>query len=222
MAAIRTLLSKYWILIVILLWVIAWVNRDRLLGIDDVVTEPVPEAVSAAAERPAPPAPAVVSAPDASATGLAPETPAAASRRAVAEVPAADDPVVPELGRVVEAPAPARAASSETPGEVERSQAADLLAQTRLVYRTRGPRGAAEALERGLRDVPADAPERADLLGELGNLYISAGDMPRALAAYDQALIALPKDARAAMISRLSSVYDRFHPMGRSHLEQFR
>jgi Flp pilus assembly protein TadD len=73
-----------------------------------------------------------------------------------------------------------------------------------------------------LPDIPEDAPERADLLGELGNFYIRVGDFQRALAAYDRALVALPEDARGTMINRLGPVYDRFHPTGRSHLEQFR
>jgi len=218
MAAIRTLLRKYWILIVIVLWVIAWANRDRLAGGEDVATatvvetpspgvpvsgpDPTPATGGAVRQGAAEAGPPVVSEPDAvPATRTPPEAPVAT---------AIPRPAQPEVSA-----AQGRTAAQSTP-------AAELLAQAREAQRSRGPRGAAEVLARGLRDVPADAPERADLLGELGNFYISAGDFQRALAAYDQALMALPAEARGTMISRLAVVYDRFHPMGRSHLEQFR
>ena len=250
MAAIRTLLRKYWILVVIVLWVIAWANRDRLAGGDEVATATVAETAAPSAGTPPAPVPGadpssttakaanektVAAAPPASksgapAPGTTPEaaveaTPrpaqpaaSAAETRGVAKpAEAAAQPAQPEAQH-----AQPEASDTEGRGETGANPAAAVLAQTREAYRSRGPRGAAETLARGLADLPADAPERADLLGELGNFYISSGDVPRALAAYDRALMALSAEARGPMISRLAPVYDRFHPMGRSHLEQFR
>ncbi|HSM27053.1 MAG TPA: hypothetical protein VK855_03015 [Thioalkalivibrio sp.] len=243
MAAIRTLLRKYWILVVIVLWVIAWANRDRLAGGDEVATATVAETAAPSAGTPPAPVPGTdpssaaaksadektvdAAAPplrsDTPARGTAPDASAEAAPRPVQPVASAAEaggvakPAEPEVY-----PAQLEASDTEGSGETGANPAAAVLAQTREAYRSRGPRGAAEALARGLADLPADAPERADLLGELGNFYISAGDIPRALAAYDRALMALSAEARGPMISRLGPVYDRFHPMGRSHLEQFR
>jgi hypothetical protein len=215
MAAIRTLLRKYWILVVIVLWVIAWANRDRLAGGDEVATATVAE--TAAPSAGTPPAPVPGADPSSAAAKTASEKTIAAPAAPAVETRGAAKPA-----EAVAQPAQPEASDTEGRGETGANPAAAVLAQTREAYRSRGPRGAAETLARGLADLPADAPERADLLGELGNLYISAGDIPRALAAYDQALMALSAEARGPMISRLASVYDRFHPMGRSHLEQFR
>lgn len=227
MAAVRTLLSKYWILIVIVLWVIAWANRDHLMGTPQVATAAVAESVDPIAETPpAPesvpgpepspgPAEAAVSADVASegASGAAtPAEPAAPAERAAPETPVATPP----------RPAQPEISVAESRDETQATPAAELLARARTALENRGPRGAAEVLAQGLRDIPEDAPERADLLGELGNFYIRVGDFQRALAAYDRALVALPEDARGTMINRLAPVYDRFHPTGRSHLEQFR
>jgi len=96
------------------------------------------------------------------------------------------------------------------------------MASARAAQRDRGPRGAAEVLEEGLRGLPADTPELADLFGELGNFHFLAGNFAAALSAYDSAVKALPEAERAAMLRRLAPIYDRFHPQGRSHLEQFR
>ncbi len=227
MAAVRTLLSKYWILIVIVLWVIAWANRDHLMGGTEVGTAAVAESVDPIAQ--AAPAPEPASGPEpspgsAEASGsaevasegvpgaAAPAQPDADAQRAAPETSAAEPP----------RPAQPDVARTEGRDETQATSGAELLARARVVLENRGPRGAAEVLARGLRDIPEDAPERADLLGELGNFYISVGDFQRALAAYDRALVALPEDARGTMITRLAPVYDRFHPMGRSHLEQFR
>jgi hypothetical protein len=242
MAAIRTLLRKYWILVVIVLWVIAWANRDRLAGGDEVATATVAETAAPSAGTPPAPAPGAdpssaaaqtasektvaepaTSRSDAPARGTTPEAAVEASPRpAQPAAPAAETRGAAKPADVAAQPAQPEASDTEGRGETGANPAAAVLAQTREAYRSRGPRGAAEALARGLADLPADAPERADLLGELGNFYISAGDVPRALAAYDRALMALSAEARGPMISRLGPVYDRFHPMGRSHLEQFR
>jgi hypothetical protein len=243
MAAIRTLLRKYWILVVIVLWVIAWANRDRLAGGDEVATAPVAETAAPSAGTPPAPVPgadpssaaaraadekALAAAPpvsksDAPARGTTPEAAVEVTPRpAQPAAPAAETRSAAKPAEAAAQPSHPETSDTEGRGETGADPAAAVLAQTREAYRSRGPRGAAEALARGLADLPADAPERADLLGELGNFYISAGDIPRALAAYDRALMALSAEARGPMISRLAPVYDRFHPMGRSHLEQFR
>lgn len=227
MATLRTLLSKYWILLVIVLWVIAWANRDHLMGAPEVGTAAVAESVAPIAE--APPAPESVSGPvpspgpaeaagsvdvaSAGTSGAAtPAEPDAPAQRAAPKTPVATPP----------RPAQPETPAAESRDETQAAPAAELLARARAALENRGPRGAAEVLAQGLRDIPEDAPERADLLGELGNFYIRVGDFQRALAAYDRALVALPEDARGTMINRLAPVYDRFHPTGRSHLEQFR
>lgn len=242
MAAIRTLLRKYWILVVIVLWVIAWANRDRLAGGDELATATVAETAAPSAGTPPAPVPGAdpssaaaktanektVAAPpasksDAPARGTTTEAAVEATLRpAQPAAPAAETRGAEKPAEAAAQPAQPEASDTEGRGETGANPAAAVLAQTRAAYRSRGPRGAAETLARGLADLPADAPERADLLGELGNFYISAGDVPRALAAYDRALMALSAEARGPMISRLAPVYDRFHPMGRSHLEQFR
>jgi tetratricopeptide (TPR) repeat protein len=102
------------------------------------------------------------------------------------------------------------------------SRAPELLARSRSVARSYGPRAGAEALAAGLRELPPGAPERADIYGELGNLHFAAGNFTAALAAYDSALRVLPDEERATMVRRLGPTYDRYHPSGRSHLEQFR
>jgi len=244
MAAIRTLLRKYWILVVILLWIAAWANRDRLAGGDEVATATVAgtaETVAPNAGTP-PSAPPTVSDPEpSSAAARTANEGAVTATASKAGAPARDAAVeaaprtAPPEASAREArgaakpastagmqPARAQSPAGEGRGGTEALSAAELLAQTRGAYRSQGPRGAAEVLARGLADIPQDAPERADLLGELGNFYISAGDIPRALAAYDRALMALSAEARGPMIGRLAPVYDRFHPAGRSHLEQFR
>ncbi|MGM0812610.1 MAG: hypothetical protein ACQEUC_07235, partial [Pseudomonadota bacterium] len=97
-----------------------------------------------------------------------------------------------------------------------------LMALARSVQRDRGPRAAADVLADGLRALPDDAPGRADLYGELGNLHFLSGDFAAALLAYDSAVEALPEAERPPMLRRLAPLYDRFHPAGRSHLERFR
>jgi tetratricopeptide (TPR) repeat protein len=230
MAAARTFLRKYWILIVIVLWVIAWANRDWLAGqapagedayaeeasveVPPVVRDVEADEVAAAAEPsprerpPAEPAPApepVAPAP------IAPERETAAEAAAEPAAPITAAPVTEPVVEREEAVAPA---AVEEPAE--------LLSRARSVSRSRGPGAAAAVMAAGLRELPGDAPERADLYGEMGNYHFTAGNFAAALAAYDSALKALPDEERVAMLRQLAPIYDRYHPAGRSHLDQFR
>lgn len=252
MAAARTFLRKYWILIVIVLWIIAWANRDWLAGQapagEDAYAEEapieVPPAVrdveaderAAAAAEPSPPEtpPAEPEpAPEPEPVAPAPETEV---RAAPQPEPA---PVAPDREAAAEAEADRPAAEPETPittapvtePVVERDEAvapvaveqpAELLSRARSVARSRGPGAAAAVVAAGLRELPGDAPGRADLYGEMGNHHFTAGNFTAALAAYDSAIRALPEEERAAMVRRLAPIYDRYHPAGRSHLDQFR
>lgn len=101
-------------------------------------------------------------------------------------------------------------------------ESARLIARARAVQRDRGPSAAAAVLTEGLRDLPADTPGLADVYGELGNFHFMAGNFTAALSAYDSAVQTLPEAERAEMLRRLAPLYDRFHPAGRSHLQQFR
>jgi tetratricopeptide (TPR) repeat protein len=117
---------------------------------------------------------------------------------------------------------PAETKPAEAKVEHPVSRAPGILARARSVARSYGPRAGAEVLEAGVRELPPGAPERADLYGELGNFHFAAGNFTAALAAYDSALRVLPEEERATMVQRLGPTYDRYHPSGRSHLDQFR
>ena len=251
MAAARAFLRKYWILIVIVLWVIAWANRDWLAGQapagEDAYAEEAPieappalrdmeaNEIAAAAE-PSPPAPGTPPAEPEPAPEPEPVVPATEAEMIAAPqheaAPIADDreadartdrpaaqaeapmTAAPVREPVVEREAGVAPAVVEEPGE--------LLSRARSVARNRGPGAAAAVLAAGLRELPGDAPERADLYGEMGNYHFSAGNFTAALAAYDSALRILPEAERVSMLRRLAPIYDRYHPAGRSHLDQFR
>jgi hypothetical protein len=312
MAAARTLFRKYWIILIILIWVIAWVNRDWLAGgphsaaedpaVETAQADPMagaaPHGAGTASETPAVEPPAPVSeagtrepAPSVPAPGapeedtttreeavasaampeaahafspgvdrprgaiptearpgrspeLAPAPTAAAPETAPAAAPDADPmptaapaDAVPEMepSRTVvpmqesadvtpraQPESPRQTAPAETTVAPPVSRATELVTRARSVARSHGPRAGAAALAAGLRELPPDAPERADLFGELGNFHFSAGNFAAALAAYDSALRALPDEERATMLRRLGPTYERYHPAGRSHLDQFR
>jgi hypothetical protein len=234
MAAARTFLRKYWILIVIVLWVIAWANRDWLAGQapagEDAYAEEAPIEVPparrdvaanevAAAAEPAPPSPPPPEpaptpepvAPPPDPAPIAPERETAAGAEAEPAVPITAAPVTEPVVEREEVVAPA---AVEEPAE--------LLSRARSVARSRGPGAAAAVMAAGLRGLPDDAPERADLYGEMGNYHFTAGNFTAALAAYDSAVRALPEEERVEMLRRLAPIYDRYHPAGRSHLDQFR
>lgn len=250
MAAARTFLRKYWIFIVIVLWVIAWANRDWLAvqapAGEDAYAEEAPTQVPPAvrdveqdemvAAEPAPTAPGTP--PTGPEAAPEPERGAPATEAEKTAAPQQEPaPIAPD--RETEATVVGRAAQAETPMtaapmtepvvETQASGAptvvaapADLLSQARSAARSRGPGAAAAVMAAGLRELPGDAPERADLYGEMGNYHFTARNFTAALAAYDAALRALPEEERASMLRRLAPIYDRYHPAGRSHLDQFR
>lgn len=264
---------KYWILVIILVWVIAWANRDWLAGdVAQSTTEPGAEAVQVATEPAASADMAGVAVADPSVPSVAPvasvgESPPAQALEPVAtplvpagptpgtgvasvavapepaptaaqESPKPEDAVAPTLpgsGLIVEkAPAtdvaevmPSETANAERGVPVAVSETAPLslgVLQNRVreAQRRQGVSGAIRVLEQVIAGLPTDAAIRADALGELGNLYFTNRQPTEALNAFDRALLALPTEERGAMIRRLTPVYDRFHPLGRSHLEQFR
>jgi hypothetical protein len=135
-------------------------------------------------------------------------------------VSAVDGP--PEATPPARPVSPAETKPAEAKVEHPVSRAPGILARARSVARSYGPRAGAEVLEAGVRELPPGAPELPDLYGELGNFHFLAGNFTAALSAYDSAVKALPEAERAAMLRRLAPIYDRFHPQGRSHLEQFR
>lgn len=254
MAAARTFLRKYWILIVIVLWVIAWANRDWLAGhapsgedayaeeaplegpvaVRDVAAEvaateparPAAEARGIEATAPVPepepePEPEVSRPPQPDATPGAPgrEAEAGARTEGNARTPAAP-PVTTVTAAPMTEPVVETEATTATPPAVVAPS--ELLSRARSEARNRGPGAAAAVLAAGLRELPVDVPERADLYGEMGNYHFTAGNFTAALAAYDAALRTLPEEERGTMLRRLAPIYEHYHPVGRSHLEQFR
>lgn len=330
MAAARTFLRKYWIFLVIVLWVIAWANRDWLAGglppAEDApaesaraaeIAEPalqsestpsasgdsVDEVVTAADPDLASRSDSAAMDTDTSAHGAPPRKPTAQRKTAagsgseedidrpteeVMPVAASDSTTVPRKSADAKTteveeeagsePAPAStdparsgsdapvatngtpvradagtevevrdsrkepAAVAESEGEDGESadapvaetspdsvadtgsteRQADVLARARSLARSRGPNAAAEAMAQDLRKLPSTTPGLADLYGEMGNYHFMARNFTAALAAYDAAIQTLPAKERNAMLRRLAPVYDRYHPDGRSHLEQFR
>jgi len=106
--------------------------------------------------------------------------------------------------------------------EARTRSAEEILGEARAAYRRGGAKSAADVLVARLAVPMEDQMERATLYGHLGNFYIEAGDYARALTAFDLALMALPAAERARRIQDLAPFYERYHPLGRSYLGQFR
>ncbi len=198
----RGFVNRYWIVIVIVLWLIAWSARDVL-------------------------APGVEATPDGSGPGPAvvvePSEPE--PRASNAEAAPERDAVPPRSGAAAEAPsdmdADVAAARSkpESAGAAHAAQA--LLDEARGLYWNEGPEAAAQRLRDGLETLPADSVQRADVNGELGNVLYHAGQVGEAMAAWDRALKHLPARERRAMLQRLAPIYGRYHADGLRHLQQF-
>lgn len=271
MSVLATTFRKYWILLIVLLWVIAWANRDWLAGgmAGSPVTAPaeigqstVPGPLSSEARRDRSVSDAgpsddhgkavvegAIASGDASATasvaaqtrepahssndpiamsvGSAPEPSTQVGDQDIEPTPAA----VGEDLRASAAPLASEPISTDTvsvpPSRVAVPAPTSLTlstlqARVRDVHRRQGIPAAIRTLEQIVADLPADASIRADALGELGNLYFANRQPTEALQAFDRALLVLPADERGTMIERLAPVYDRFHPAGRAHLQQFR
>lgn len=205
----RSFIGRYWIVIVIVLWVIAWSARDVLApsgeatpDADDPGAVVVAEAPEDKSREPG--------------AAVAPERDAVQVQEA-----AADEAVTP--GAVDPAPvAMPESADPERRTTDPAAQAAQgLLDEARAVYWNEGPAAAAERLQAGLEVLPEGSVQRADLDGELGNVLYQAGQIAEAMAAWDRALAHLPVRERRVMLQRLAPIYGRHHPDGLLHLQRF-
>ncbi|WP_018879606.1 hypothetical protein [Thioalkalivibrio sp. ALE9] len=214
----RSFLSRWWILIVIVLWLIAWSARDVLAPSAEVVPEDEDvEAVAVAEDDPA-------------AEARTPASPPREGRLSEGDM----DPMTGEayerdndtgMHRPIPEPQeqPRTTAAGEPVSEEQVArQVQEALEAGRAAYWGEGPEAAAAVLQTALADIPATAAQRADLYGELGNTLFAAGDARGAMRAWDSALDLLPASERRVMVERLAPVYDRHHRDGARHLRQFR
>lgn len=198
--------------------VLADVTPDVLPdALADETTESIPLADTAS---PAPAAATATSAPVAAPPSASSQTADSTAATAAAHTASAAE-VAPTSVATATATVPNRdvatVSASTTP-----TSASSLQMQAQWMLRTRGPQAAATFLESRLGTVSPDLPGLADLYGELGNLYFSAGNAASGLRAFDAALGLLAEEERARMIRRMEPWYERHHPEGRAHLEQFR
>ncbi|WP_019591472.1 hypothetical protein [Thioalkalivibrio sp. ALE20] len=186
-------INRYWVLIVIVLWLIAWSARDWL----------------APAEPEDPPAESGV---------VLEEEPSAEDQEAAREEAAREEAAREEAAREeADREEAAREEAVEEPVEVEA-----LLTEARETYWREGAAAARTVLEGGLETQAYESRERADILGELGNLQYATGDVEAAMGSWDRALEKLPEGERRAMMAPLRPIYSRHHPQGADHLERFR
>ncbi|WP_019024704.1 MULTISPECIES: hypothetical protein [unclassified Thioalkalivibrio] len=230
----RSFINRYFIVIVIVLWFIAWSARDVLAP----SAEAIPE--DEAAEQ----------------ADAVPADDADAQDEAAAEDEAAEDDVRPGPARDLDDegdPDPMTGAAHDQPyaqEDAEDEAAADLAAERepafegdaaveadaeraaqfaqaalqagRDAYWRAGPRAAVGVLREGLEALPKDSVQRADLYGELGNALFAMRDFEAAMDAWEGALKVLPESERLRMIERLAPVYDRHHEEGAAHLDEYR
>ncbi|WP_373024299.1 hypothetical protein [Thioalkalivibrio sp.] len=215
----RSFLNRWWILIVIVLWLIAWSARDALAPSVEAVPED--EGVETVAESDGDPAAGEAR------TG---ESPPREGRLSEGDM----DPMTGEAyerdeGDGTHRPIPdpqeqPRTTASGEPLSEEQvaRQVQEALEAGRAAYRSEGPEAAAVLLRAALEGVPATSSQRADFYGELGNALYAASDVRGAMRAWDSALDLLPAGERRVMVERLAPVYDRNHRDGARHLRQFR
>lgn len=214
----RSFLNRWWILIVIVLWLIAWSARDVLApSVEAVPDGEDVEAVAVAEDDPA----------DEARTGVSPPREGRLSEGDM-------DPMTGEAyerdngnGQHRPIPDPQEQTRTTDSGEpVSEEQVArqvqEALEAGRAAYWSDGPEAATEILRSALEEIPATSSQRADLYGEMGNALHAAGDVRGAMRAWDSALDLLPAGERRAMVERLAPVYDRHHRDGARHLRQFR
>ncbi|WP_024326404.1 hypothetical protein [Thioalkalivibrio sp. AKL19] len=215
----RSFLNRWWILIVIVLWLIAWSARDVLApSVEAVPEDEDVEAVAVAEDDPA----------EAEArTGVSPPREGRLSEGDM-------DPMTGEayerdegddMHRPIPDPReqPRTTASGEPVSEEQVArQVQEALEAGRAAYWNEGPEAAAVILRTALESIPANSSQRADLYGELGNALHAAGDVRGAMRAWDSALDLLPAGERRVMVERLAPVYDRNHRDGARHLRQYR
>ncbi|WP_019570058.1 hypothetical protein [Thioalkalivibrio sp. ALE11] len=216
-------INRYWVLIVIVLWLIAWSARDWLAPAEPedppaesgVVLEEESPAVDEEAAREE--AAREEAAREEAAREEAAREEAAreeAAREEAAREEAAREEAVREEAVREEA---VREEAVEEPVEVEA-----LLTEARETYWREGAAAALTVLEGGLETQAYESRERADILGELGNLQYATGDVEAAMGSWDRALEKLPEGERRAMMAPLRPIYARHHPQGADHLERFR
>ncbi|MGM0553595.1 MAG: hypothetical protein ACQETK_07345 [Pseudomonadota bacterium] len=202
----RSFVSRYWVVIVIALWLIAWSARDVLAPGGEATLD---------GDSPAPVAVAEDSPPE----------PRASDEQAKPEPGASDEqakpePRAPAARSGVAAQADAVKAPSETDSGAVAPAAQTVLDAARAVYWSEGPEAAAQRLREGLEGLSEGSVQRADVYGELGNVLYHAGQIADAMAAWDQALEHLPARERRAMQQRLAPLYGRHHPDGLQHLQR--
>ena len=212
-------INRYWVLIVIVLWLIAWSARDWLAPAEP---EDPPAASGVVLEE-------EPSAEDQEAAGEEAAREEAARAEAAREE-AAREEAAPEEAAREEAAREEAAREEAAREEAAREEAAEepaleveaLLTEARETYRREGAAAARTVLEGGLETQAYESRERADILGELGNLQYATGDVEAAMGSWDRALEKLPEGERRAMMAPLRPIYSRHHPQGADHLERFR
>ncbi|WP_017941505.1 MULTISPECIES: hypothetical protein [unclassified Thioalkalivibrio] len=215
----RSFLNRWWILIVIVLWLIAWSARDVLAPSVEAVPEGDDvEAVAVADDEPA-----------AAGSGTDADRPREGRLSEGDMDPMTGEPYELDDGNDMHRPIPdpreqPRTTASGEPVSEEQvaRQVQEALEAGRAAYWSEGPEAAAAILRTALDEIPATSSQRADLYGELGNALYAAGDARGAMRAWDSALDLLPGGERRAMIDRLAPVYDRHHRDGARHLRQYR
>ncbi|WP_018872103.1 hypothetical protein [Thioalkalivibrio sp. ALJ16] len=208
----RSFVNRYWVLIAIVLWLIAWSARDLLAPSVEAVPEDAETEAVAVAED------------------TTPETTPAEGRLSEGDM----DPMTGEAyereeptGMHRPIPDPQEQARERATGEPMSEeqiarQVQDALEAGRAAYWSDGPEAAVEVLRDALQAIPATSVQRADLYGELGNALYATGEADAAMQAWDSALGLLPVRERRALIERLAPVYDRHHRDGAPHLRQYR
>ncbi|WP_019590064.1 MULTISPECIES: hypothetical protein [unclassified Thioalkalivibrio] len=201
-------INRYWVLIVIVLWLIAWSARDWLAPAEP---EDPPAESGVVLEEESPAVDEEAAREEAAREEAAREE---AAREEAAREEAAREEAAREEAAREEA---AREEAVEEPVEVEA-----LLTEARETYWREGAAAALTVLEGGLETQAYESRERADILGELGNLQYATGDVEAAMGSWDRALEKLPEGERRAMMAPLRPIYARHHPQGADHLERFR
>ena len=212
----RGFINRYWVLIVIILWLIAWSARDWLAPAE---SEPAADANGEviAEERAESEAEREVAKQEEA------ERKEAEREEAEREEAKREEAEREEAEREeAEREEAEREEAEREEAEREEADPATLLAEARAAFRAEGREAAQEILSEGLDQLPEDSRARVDVLGELGNLEYAGGDVATAMETWDQALEKLPASERPAWIEPLRPIYGRHHPDGAAHLDRFR
>lgn len=223
----RSFINRYFIVIVIVLWFIAWSARDVLApSADEVPDDETAEQADAvpaedAAMRTEEEADDVRPGP---ARDLEDEGDPDPMTGAAHEKPYAAEDTEDEVDALTAEREPAFEGDATMETDAERSAqfAQKALQAGREAYWNEGPRAAVQVLREGLDVLPEDSVQRADLYGELGNALFAAGAIEDAMGVWENALGVLPERERQRLMQRLAPVYDRHHEEGAGHLRQYR